>query len=413
MMKIPPFLLPTEMQAPVSKSYLQRELLLSLISDKPSILLGNFHYLPDDACFALKILEDLGAQVHIKPSMISINPPTLKSHKEEISFSIGESGFLLRTMLTVGFLFGQKLRISAEGTMLNRDIKTTLDAFEQMGITLLSNRGSWPMVVEKGNLAPSHLVLDASDTSQLATGILIAMTSDVSIKKLTLLNPVSLPYLAMTLETLAFRGFSMNQEGNSFYLEKKEIIDQNNVQIQGDWSGASYLLCMAAIRGQIRISGLTVGSNQADEKILSILSEFGAKIEVSSDGVFVESNEKRPFEMDITHCPDLFPALAILAACAKGVSEISGIHRLYNKESNRLQSTSSMLSALDVTHEINADVIRIYGGMEYSGKLIYSHGDHRIVLATVFAAYALEKDIFIDAINSVKKSYPEMKHLIS
>jgi 3-phosphoshikimate 1-carboxyvinyltransferase len=117
--------------------------------------------------------------------------------------------------------------------------------------------------------------------------------------------------------------------------------------------------------------------------------------------------------VDVTHCPDLFPALSVLASCANGISAISGTHRLYNKESNRLEATCMMLAQLGVRFEIRSDTLFVHGGFHYRNGMVISHHDHRIVLAAIVAAYALETEVAVDEMESIKKSFPEMKQFLS
>jgi 3-phosphoshikimate 1-carboxyvinyltransferase len=401
MIRILPFDLPPLMRAPVSKSHLQRELLLSLLADNPSTLFGDFTWLPEDAKSALA------------PNRIEILPPKKDTLQDVLTFSVGESGFLFRTMLFLGFLFGRQIRIEAKGTLLHRNINATLNALPHTGIAMVSEQGNWPIVLERVKPMPTELTWEASDTSQLVTGILFSMAMGKGPERLTLLNPVSLPYIQWSVARLAARGVSIQQTENTFFRADSRSIKGIECWVQGDWSSAANLLCMAAIRGSVQLDGLTLNSNQADEKIISILRDFGAAVEIFPSSINVQSNAHRPIAVDITHCPDLFPALAVLSACAQGISKISGLHRLYNKESDRLKSTTSLLSTLGVAFERENDTLLIHGGMHYTNDRVNSFQDHRIVLATAIAAYASQTWIEIDEIESIKKSYPEMKHFLS
>lgn len=413
MIRILPFDLPPLMRAPVSKSHLQRELLLSLLADNPSTLFGDFTWLPEDAKSALALLEALGANVTVTPNRIEILPPKKDTLQNVLTFSVGESGFLFRTMLFLGFFFGRQIRIEAEGTLLHRNINATLNALPNTGIEVVSEQGNWPIVLERVKPMPTELTCEACDTSQLVTGILFSMAMGKGPERLTLLNPVSLPYIQLSVARLAARGVSIQQTENTFFRADSRSIKGIECWVQGDWSSAANLLCMAAIRGSVQLDGLTINSNQADEKIISILRDFGAAVEVLPSSINVQSNAHRPITVDITHCPDLFPALAVLSACAQGISIISGLHRLYNKESDRLKSTTSLLSTLGVAFERENDTLHIHGGMHYTNDRVNSFQDHRIVLATGVAAYALQTWIEIDEIESIKKSYPEMKYFLS
>ena len=176
--------------------------------------------------------------------------------------------------------------------------------------------------------------------------------------------------------------------------------------IEGDWSGAANHLVGAAISGEITMKGLSIISTQADKSILNALVDFGAMVEVHEHEIKVQQNEKRPFVFDATHCPDLFPPLAILACAAVGTSEIIGLHRLVNKESNRQLSIVNMLNVLGVNYRIVADSIFIEGKGKVHGGTIATYNDHRMSMAGAIAACIASSEIIIDNITCVAKSYP-------
>jgi 3-phosphoshikimate 1-carboxyvinyltransferase len=129
-------------------------------------------------------------------------------------------------------------------------------------------------------------------------------------------------------------------------------------------------------------------------------------VEVHEDKIKVKQNEKRPFVFDATQCPDLFPPLAILACAAVGKSEIIGLHRLVNKESNRQLSIVKMLIVLGVNYRIVADSIFIEGKGKVNGGTIATCNDHRMSMAGAIAACIASSDIIIDNVACVSKSYP-------
>jgi 3-phosphoshikimate 1-carboxyvinyltransferase len=176
--------------------------------------------------------------------------------------------------------------------------------------------------------------------------------------------------------------------------------------VEGDWSGAAFHLVAAAIAGNIMIEGLNKNSSQADKAILEALEKAGAKITWESDkAIIVEKDKLYAFEFDATHCPDLFPPLAALAANCKGISKIKGTNRLLHKESNRALSIQSELQKLGINVELKNDEMWICGG-KISGGKIYSHNDHRIAMMGAVLALKANAPIEIEAAEAIQKSYP-------
>ena len=122
----------------------------------------------------------------------------------------------------------------------------------------------------------------------------------------------------------------------------------------------------------------------------------------------------RAFEFDATDCPDLFPALAALAAFCGGTTVLRGTTRLTHKESDRAATIAAEFAKLGVEVDLSqADVMAVRGLTDPDGKLrvrdtsLDSHNDHRIAMATAVAALRADRAVVIDGAEAVNKSYPE------
>ena len=92
MVLINPSKLGQDFVAPVAKSHLQRELLLSLCSSQESLLVGNFAQIPDDVLHALGVIETLGCTVDRSDWEWKITPPKLKQQFERIELHVEDNG---------------------------------------------------------------------------------------------------------------------------------------------------------------------------------------------------------------------------------------------------------------------------------------------------------------------------------
>jgi 3-phosphoshikimate 1-carboxyvinyltransferase len=388
---------------------MQRELLMSVLANSPSRLYGNFVSLPDDVLSAIQCIESFGATVSLNDNKIEVIPPSNSIIKSELSVYVGESGFLIRNIISIGFLFARRLIIHAKGTLVTRELHLNEALFTQLGLIKRSNEGEWPLVLEQINPCLQHIQLDASATSQIASGVLIRLAQSSGERSLILTNLVSTPYLQMTVDNLINRGVSLSWIDNCISFDDNCRIQGREIQIDGDWSGAANLLCMGAISNEISVKGLRSQGNQADEHILDILTLYGAQIQWNGDVITVRHSENRSFNCDVTHCPDLFPLLCVLAASANGTSIIQGTNRLKNKESDRLTSAMAMLSALGVHFEIGTNELMITGGIKNHEPHIETYNDHRLVLAAMVASTISYLNISLNEVDSVVKSFPEMK----
>ena len=96
----------------------------------------------------------------------------------------------------------------------------------------------------------------------------------------------------------------------------------------------------------------------------------------------------------------------MLAGTCSGTSSIHGIHRLINKESNRLVSCSTMMQQLGIPFTIQDDTILIEGAAAFKGATIDSCNDHRIAMAASIASAYAKDPITIIGEDAINKSYP-------
>jgi 3-phosphoshikimate 1-carboxyvinyltransferase len=139
---------------------------------------------------------------------------------------------------------------------------------------------------------------------------------------------------------------------------------------------------------------------------MTALSQCGAGIEVKENTVYVEKKSLLPFHFDATHCPDLFPPLAVLAACCDGVSSITGTNRLMHKESNRALAIQQEFQTLGIEVILTENTMEIVGGKSIQGGNVWSHHDHRIAMALTILATVAENNIQIQDMHAIQKSYP-------
>jgi 3-phosphoshikimate 1-carboxyvinyltransferase len=255
--------------------------------------------------------------------------------------------------------------------------------------------------------------LDGSESSQFLSGLLFAYAyAAKETVTITVKNLKSKPYIDLTLEVLKTFGREIKHDNyERFIIDPSLFITHEVVElhIEGDWSSAANWLIAGAINGALTIKGLNINSTQADTAIINVLQSAGVHIEVSDDIITVDRrNRILPFEFDATDCPDLFPVLSILAACCNNrESSITGVHRLMNKESNRVVSIGDMLYCFGIYFSIEDDTLVISGRSQLEYATIDSYNDHRIVMAAAIGALRAQNSVVILDTDAVNKSYPD------
>lgn len=382
-----------------SKSHAQRAIVLAALAHGTSILhdCGT----SDDVLSALCIAECLGSKIHTEGRDTII---TGNGILYQTNWPCGESGLCLRMFAAIAALQNTPITLTAEGTLLQRPSDFLQSTFQQLGVPCDDHRGYPPLTIS-GPLRPGEYFIDGSSGSQLLTGLLIAFPLLTADTILHVSGLKSKPYIDLTLDTMrAFGVHASHDDYRTFHIHGNQYYEASDIAIDGDWSGSACILVAAAIAGDVTISGLRIGRAQADERILEILRDAGAQVQVLDTVVHVAKGELCAFDFDATHCPDLFPPLVALAAYCRGVSRIAGVHRLYSKESDRAQTLISEFQKQGVAISKEGDMLCIRGGGVHGGTVL-AHGDHRIAMALACAATGAMSPVVIEGAECVRKSY--------
>jgi 3-phosphoshikimate 1-carboxyvinyltransferase len=378
-----------QLLAPASKSHGQRLLILAALSAQHCSI------------------ENLGSDNDTKAMSAALQYFEHKRNsKESISISVGESGFALRSLAFVAAAFFKSYELSGKGTLLNRQHWATIHLLEQLGLSVSHQNGLLPIAV-KGSVTNTELEIDASEGSQFVSGLFLFAAKQPGTWKIAIKKLSSRPYFEMTLAALREFGFQYQRSKDVFSFEGNQALSCAHIQVEGDWSSVAAHLVGAAIRGEIHVSGLNPESLQPDKNLLHALEQFGAPYKWKNGNlILTESKNKTPFEFDCTQQPDLFPVLVVLACAANGTSSIKGIHRLKNKESDRLQVMCEAISKWGIRYEIKEQVILIHGTGSIATAQIETYQDHRIVMAGCVASLLCTEGQKIDGVLAIEKSYP-------
>ncbi|MDR3679279.1 MAG: 3-phosphoshikimate 1-carboxyvinyltransferase [Flavipsychrobacter sp.] len=398
--------------APASKSHTQRVFAAALLHHGKTII--NNAGMSADEIAALEIIAQLGATVNRHPGHIEIIGNGINT--EHGFISCHESGLAARLFTPIAALSLNPVEIKGSGSLLNRPMDTFNTILPELGVKLLHFNGHIPFTVA-GPLIPASIKVDGSLSSQFLSGLLFAICYRAK-EPLTIEveNLKSTPYIDLTLEVLRHFGKHITHDSYRFFhIDPTLFIYQYDIHIdvEGDWSNAAYWLVAGAINGNIKVKGLSLQSVQADKAILQLLADIKARITISEDEITVRTSDLEPFEFDATHCPDLFPILAILAACCDGDSYITGMHRLHHKESNRAESVAEMLLQFEVPFSIEDDTLCITGTNGLERTTIDSYNDHRIVMAASIGALRANGPVNITGAEAVNKSYPHFFEQLS
>ncbi|RYY55631.1 MAG: 3-phosphoshikimate 1-carboxyvinyltransferase [Chitinophagaceae bacterium] len=401
-------------QAPASKSSMQRACAAALLRKGKTVIQNPGHSNDDKA--ALQIMQDLGATVTSNEGDYMVQSQGVSPVSEEIF--CGESGLSIRMFTPLAALSFQRIIVTGEGSLVNRPMHFFDLVFPQLGVDITSNENKLPLQI-KGPLRPLDIKVDGSLSSQFLTGLLLAYASateeEVEGKPsitITVDSLTSKPYIDLTLDVMQRFGLQVpvNNEYREFTFKTgfpQQQADEVVYTVEGDWSGAAFLLVAGAIAGPLTVRGLDISSTQADRRILDALMMANAGMATDTKGIHLVPTEMRGFNFDATDCPDLFPPLVALASYCKGTTSIKGVSRLAHKESNRALTLQEEFDKMGVDIELDGDIMRIRPGKLVKGADVESHHDHRIAMACAVAALRADSETVIDDAEAVNKSYPD------
>ena len=104
---------------------------------------------------------------------------------------------------------------------------------------------------------------------------------------------------------------------------------------------------------------------------------------------------------------DEFPAFAIAAACASGMTTVRDAEELRYKESDRIAALCQELNAIGVDVQEAPDGFMVSGGEIPGGNRVDSHGDHRLAMALAVAGLAAQEPVTVENAGIVDESFPD------
>jgi 3-phosphoshikimate 1-carboxyvinyltransferase len=386
----------------------------------------------DDTNAAINVLTKLGTVIRQEDDVWKVTGGKFRAISGDLD--CGESATTLRFMTAICSLIPGHHRLVGGPSLSKRPIGTLVDSLVKLGVNASTEKVSFPPVnIEGGTFKGGLTEIPGNVSSQFISALLLMSPfapKGVSIKLTTPLT--SKPYILMTLWCLKQFGINVLREGNQFIILRQRYLP-TTVKIESDWSSASYFLALGAISEEgVLVQNLNLASLQGDRMILDFLRSMGAQVRISANNVVVNYRELKGIHADLTDCIDLLPTVAVLAALAKGVSELTGIQRARLKESNRVSAVREGLVKLGVTviednnrltitgieafrnlaDEGTEDTLEeapsaeeFFAGVSKEPTVLRSHDDHRIAMAFSVLGAALG-NIAINNAECVTKTFP-------
>ncbi len=399
--------------APPSKSDAHRLLILAALSEGNDPITLACRDTNADIDATVRCLQALGAQIHRDAAGFTVIPLSRTSpHDGEIYMDVGESGSTLRFLIPVIGALGIPAVLRRGGRLPDRPLAPLDAVLTAHGMTLYDDSDDRTLLHLGGQLHAGSYEIDGGVASQFISGLLFALPLLDAPSTLTVTGTVSsAPYIALTCSALSRFGYPTEPDGSgyTYHLPPARFAPSDGLTVEGDWSGAAFLLCAGAVGTGVAVTGLNPDSIQGDRRITEVLAAAGCRIAWDRNTLTVSPPQDgvlRPFTLNADDIPDLVPPIAVLACAAHGTSQITGCARLRIKESDRLNATRETLLALGGAAETTDDTITVHGLGALAGGSCDGCGDHRMVMSAALAACIAASPVTVSDREAITKSYP-------
>ncbi len=405
--RIKPSCITGEMFIPPSKSETMRAIVFASMATGES-LIKNILLSPDSFAM-IEGVKSFGAKVTQEGTTLKIvgvgGKPSLPDHP----IDVGNSGLALRFMLGFAALVEGEVLITGDHSIkTRRPVKPLLDVYKKSGMVALSfEEREDQMLSIKGKLEPGSMMIHGED-SQPVSSMLFTTSFLDSPSEIFVLNAGEKPWVDLTMHWLEFVGAPVYHEGYRLYeVEGGASYRGFSLSIGGDYSTALFPIAAAIISGgEIKIHGLEEQSMQGDQKTLDIFRQMGAKIHFEGGVLIARGGDGlKGVEVNINHCIDSLPILAVVAAFAKTKTIITGAGIARLKECDRIEVMTNRLKQMGANIESNCDGMTIYPS-KLTGARLDGADDHRVVLSLMVAASAAKGETVLTGSEALVKTFP-------
>ncbi len=407
-----------KVRVPGDKSISHRSVMLASIAEGVSHITGFLQ--GEDSLNTISAFQQMDVQIERSQDRVMVAGAGLHGlQRPSADLDMGNSGTAMRLLL--GLLAGQNFDscLIGDSSLSTRPMQRVIAPLELMGAAIES---------EPGGRAPLRI-----GGGQALTGIDYDMpVASAQVKSCLLLaglyargeTIVREPAPTRDHSERMLRGFGCEviSDSGEIRLSGNQSLKACDIDVPADISSAAFFMVAASIAEAGEITLQHVGINPTRTGVIEILKLMGADIEILNRREIggepvadIRLGQAALKGIDIPEnlvplAIDEFPVLFVAAACADGITRLSGAEELRVKESDRIQVMADGLAILGIETEVKPDGMIIQGGKIGAGT-VESHGDHRIAMAFSVASLAASGDIRILDCANVNTSFPGFAEL--
>ena len=398
---------------PGSKSITNRALILGTLATGPSTLASPL--LARDSALMVAGLRALGAHVSTADDdrwVVRPGPLHAAGHVD-----VGLAGTVMRFLPPVAALAAGRATFDGDPPARRRPLGPLVQALRGIGVLVEAGPGGGlPLTVHgAGEVRGGQVVVDASASSQLVSGLLLAgarFTQGITVRHQGPPVPAA-PHLRMTVAMLRAAGAAVDDATPDVWSVAPGRLSGRGWEIEPDLSSALPFFAAALVTGgEVLLPGWPRGSLQPVEQVRGLLRQMGADVRLGTAGLTVRGTGRvRGLDADLSGLSELAPVLAALAALADSPSTLHGIGHIRGHETDRLAVLAGALGTLGAQVSELADGLRIVP-RPLRGGLVDTGGDHRTAHAAAVIGLAVP-GVELSDVACTSKTLPDFPALWS
>ena len=381
-------------------------MIAATILNDEEIIFRNLPYLQDITTM-FELLGSMGANISLDESMdfsICANKLTDLEARYELVKTMRASILVLGPMVTkYGYA---KIALPGGCAIGSRPVNFHLDALKKLGASISLENGY--IEAKADRLIGTDIVFDGITVTGTEN---IMMAACLAKGKTTLRNVAMEPEVSDLADFLNLMGAKIKGAGSELIeIEGVECLNSTTYTIPADRIEAgTYLVAAAATGGEIKINSI---QPERLNNVTERLKHAGALIEVNTNSISLNMNNKRPLPVDISTSPfpgfptDMQAQFSVLNALADGESIVEE-----NVFENRFMHVQE-LNRMGCNISTSGNIAKIIGVNKISGAQVMAT-DLRASASLILAGLVANGETIVDRIYHIDRGYERIEEKLS
>ena len=308
----------------------------------------------------------------------------------------------------------KEIVLTGSQRMQERPINLLVEALNCLGadITYQKEVGFPPLIIKGKEISKNLVSLPANISSQFITALMLIAPSLKRGLNIDLIGETtSLPYIKMTQSIMDKLGLETAFDGSKISIQPQSSIEPISWNVESDWSSASYFYSIVALaaESEITLNNYSEESKQGDAALSMIYKKLGVKT------IYIDGKIKLTkligfippsyISLNLKNTPDLAQTIAVTCLGMNVKCNLTGLHTLKIKETDRLKALKIEIEKLGAKVNITDTSFELINSSQINRNIsIDTYNDHRMAMA--FAPLGLKVPITINNAGVVSKSYP-------